>query len=68
MGENQGRWKLYPHEQALEWKRDAASDLFDALDALWRQAAQSPDLLNTRYGQEALDLTVAALAKARGNQ
>jgi hypothetical protein len=43
----------------------AAPELLEALDALWRQAAQSSDLLGTSYGQAALDLAVAALARAK---
>jgi len=42
----------------------AAPDLYEALAALQLQALQSPDLLKTEWGMEALDKTSAALAKA----
>lgn len=44
----------------------AAPELLDALKALQLQALQSPDLLATEWGQEALSLTKAALNKATG--
>jgi hypothetical protein len=43
----------------------AAPDLLEALQALQRQALQSPDLISFR-GQEALELAAAAIAKAEG--
>lgn len=44
----------------------AAPDLLSALEKLRTQALQSPDLLNTKWGQEALNYSHAAIAKARG--
>lgn len=41
-------------------------ELLTALEALQRQALQSPDLIETEWGQEALGLTRAAIAKAKG--
>lgn len=44
----------------------AAPDLAEALEALQRQALQSPDLRATEWGQEALEMARAALKKAKG--
>lgn len=44
----------------------AAPDLAEALEALMRQALQSPDLRATEWGQEALELARAALRRAKG--
>ncbi len=44
----------------------AAPDLLEALEALELQALQSPDLRRTEWGEEALALTRAAIARARG--
>lgn len=48
------------------WHDDDQADLLAALKALQLQALQSPDLLSTEWGQEALALTQAAIAKAEG--
>lgn len=42
----------------------AAPDLLEALKKLQLQALQSPDLLRTEWGMQALDAARAALAKA----
>ncbi len=44
----------------------AAPEIFSALQALELQALQSPDLLATEWGQEALAAARAAIAKATG--
>jgi len=44
----------------------AAPELLEALQALQLQALQSPDLRRTEWGQEALAMTAAAIAKATG--
>jgi hypothetical protein len=44
----------------------AAPDLLAALKALQIQAMQSPDLLRTVWGQEALERASAAIARASG--
>ena len=45
---------------------DAVRDVVDALRSLQKQALQSPDLLATEWGQEALAVTKAALARLGG--
>lgn len=42
------------------------SNLLAALKTLQRQALQSPDLVKTEWGQEALEQARAAIAKAEG--
>jgi len=44
----------------------AAPELLGALKALQIQALQSPDLCRHEWGQEALEMTRAALSKATG--
>lgn len=61
-------WPESPEEgEPTEYVRaDIAADLAEALEALMRQALQSPDLRATEWGQEALELARAALRRAKG--
>ena len=66
-----------PGLSRFEWQGDtgranarliaACPDLLEALKALQLQALQSPDLLKTEWGQEALEVARAAIAKATGS-
>ena len=52
---------------ALEgYNPDAVRDAVEALRSLQKQALQSPDLLATEWGQEALAVTKGALARLGG--
>lgn len=68
-----GEWEVFADD--VQRSRDqsdarlisAAPELLEALLKLRMQALQSPDLLNTKWGQEALDYAHAAIAKATGS-
>jgi len=57
-------------EEALAYAHlfRAAPDLLAALKKLQLQALQSPDLLSTEWGQEALELTRTAITRAEGGE
>lgn len=58
--------RIYPHERELQLKRDAAPELYAALDALI--SSLGPDGYFTAAGSVKTAAARRALAKARGEQ